>query len=780
MKRYVSILLTAILLLSVLTTSVLAVGVAGEAKDGQATEASEAAQTGLATGKGEDWQEVLDDQKLAEQENGISPQANEILITDKHYYSSNSPDIKVNGYSTNSGAWVGLYTLNAAVSSKSIAWYYCADVSGYVSLKTGSVVKWNTSQWNLATGAYKVVLFGDSGYSNVMATRYVFVGPATVSTNKSTYCINEPILVSTNYNQWEGWVGMHKSGVTPGSGNSVSSYYPVTNNNMPGMGLSNVNIIGSSSGIMWGNTAYGTGTFVIGVFEHSAGYNRIASKTITVRNHSDSSTDTDHKCDYCGAANVTGHTYDQKNTSTTYRKSAATCTSAAVYYYSCRCGTKGTTTFTSGSPIAHTYNQKNTSGTYLKSSATCTSAAVYYYSCTCGAKGTSTFTSGNALGHTWSNATCTTAKTCSRCKVTEGSALGHTWTNATCTTAKTCSRCKVTEGTALGHKPSTVGAVAATCSAPGYTGDSVCSVCQVTLSTGSAIPVLPHTETVINASAATCTDPGYTGDTVCSVCDAQIAAGTEIAAKGHTETLENAAAADCENPGYTGDTVCTVCGETLEEGEPIEALGHDYVSSVTPPTCTEDGYTTHTCSRDSSHTYRDTEVPAKGHVWGDYKIIQEPTHEQAGVMRRVCETCGATGNQMLTIKKLPKLDLQVEFNRGRLILTGIYDDYANKYIYVPEIKFGIVLIPTSAEGSDALTLDTNGRTKIEFSSFKDDGTVRYTFTPAGADVSYSARAFISYKDPVTGEYVIQYSDVLEGAFATHEGQTLTTVPAQAD
>ena len=82
MKRSVSILLTVCLILSVLTNSALAVDVAGDSKNGQATEASEAAQTGLATGKGEEWQEVLDDQKIAEQENGISPQVEGILITD--------------------------------------------------------------------------------------------------------------------------------------------------------------------------------------------------------------------------------------------------------------------------------------------------------------------------------------------------------------------------------------------------------------------------------------------------------------------------------------------------------------------------------------------------------------------------------------------------------------------------------------------------------------------------------------------------------------------------
>ena len=56
----------------------------------------------------------------------------------------------------------------------------------------------------------------------------------------------------------------------------------------------------------------------------------------------------------------------------------------------------------------HKYNKKNTDSKYLKSAATCTEAAVYYYSCECGEKDTSkTFTSGSALGHNWDKGTIT-------------------------------------------------------------------------------------------------------------------------------------------------------------------------------------------------------------------------------------------------------------------------------------------------------------------------------------------------------------------------------------
>lgn len=54
--------------------------------------------------------------------------------------------------------------------------------------------------------------------------------------------------------------------------------------------------------------------------------------------------------------------------------------------------------------------------------------------------------------HEWEDATCTMAKTCSKCDTVEGEPLGHSWNKATCTKPSECKRCKETEGEKLGHK----------------------------------------------------------------------------------------------------------------------------------------------------------------------------------------------------------------------------------------------------------------------------------------------------------------------------------------
>lgn len=58
-------------------------------------------------------------------------------------------------------------------------------------------------------------------------------------------------------------------------------------------------------------------------------------------------------------------------------------------------------------PHTCTFDQKVVSGDFLASAADCTHAASYYYSCTCGQKGTETFTDGDALGHDFQNGSCT-------------------------------------------------------------------------------------------------------------------------------------------------------------------------------------------------------------------------------------------------------------------------------------------------------------------------------------------------------------------------------------
>ena len=72
---------------------------------------------------------------------------------------------------------------------------------------------------------------------------------------------------------------------------------------------------------------------------------------------------------------------------------------------------------------------------------------------------------------------------------------------------------------------------------------------------------------------------------------------------------------------------------------------HSYKDVVTAPTCTEKGYTTHTCSCGDS--YVDTYVDALGHAWDNGKVTKEPTETETGVKTFTCTRCGETKTEVI-------------------------------------------------------------------------------------------------------------------------------------
>ena len=71
--------------------------------------------------------------------------------------------------------------------------------------------------------------------------------------------------------------------------------------------------------------------------------------------------------------------------------------------------------------------------------------------------------------------------------------------------------------------------------------------------------------------------------------------------------------------------------------------------TVTAPTCTEQGYTTHTCACGDS--YVDSYVAAKGHSWDSGKVTKQPTETAEGVKTFTCTVCGETRTEVI-----PKLE----------------------------------------------------------------------------------------------------------------------------
>ena len=72
---------------------------------------------------------------------------------------------------------------------------------------------------------------------------------------------------------------------------------------------------------------------------------------------------------------------------------------------------------------------------------------------------------------------------------------------------------------------------------------------------------------------------------------------------------------------------------------------HSYTAVVTPPTCTEKGYTTHTCA--CGESYVDTYVDALGHSWDSGTVTKEPTETETGIRTFTCTRCGETKTEII-------------------------------------------------------------------------------------------------------------------------------------
>ena len=93
--------------------------------------------------------------------------------------------------------------------------------------------------------------------------------------------------------------------------------------------------------------------------------------------------------------------------------------------------------------------------------------------------------------------------------------------------------------------------------------------------------------------------------------------------------------------------------EVLPDGKgtevPIETppeCDHSYTTSVTAPTCTERGYTTHTCSK-CGGSYVDTYTAALGHSYGEWRTVTAATAAASGLKERFCIRCNDRQTQSI-------------------------------------------------------------------------------------------------------------------------------------
>jgi len=212
----------------------------------------------------------------------------------------------------------------------------------------------------------------------------------------------------------------------------------------------------------------------------------------------------------------------------------------------------------------------------------------------------------------------------------------HTYTqtikDSTCTATGTitynCTTCYHSYSETIAMKAHTEvidAAVAPTCTATGLTEGKHCSVCSTVITAQETVAALGHSYKAV-ITAPSCTEGGFT-TYICTACNDSYTAD-EVEASGHSEMIDEAVSPSCEETGLTEGKHCSVCNEILVAQEVVEALGHSYEAVITPPTCTEGGFTTYTCTA-CNDSYTADEVEASGHT----EVIDDA----------VAPSCTATG-----------------------------------------------------------------------------------------------------------------------------------------
>ena len=250
------------------------------------------------------------------------------------------------------------------------------------------------------------------------------------------------------------------------------------------------------------------------------------------------------------------------------------------------------------------------------------------------------------------------------------SGCNHQWEDATCTEAKTCSICGETDGNALGHTVVKDEAKAPTCTEAGLTEGSHCSVCNTVIQKQDTVNATGHKYSPV-VTDPDCENWGYTTyvcecghsyvddkvspvehvygeweEYVAPTCiseglDRRYCKNCDHYEEKTVEALDHlmsdwfvAVEPGCESKG-TERSDCDRCDHYVTKE--IPATGHSYESVVTAPTCTEQGYTTHTCA--CGDTYKDNFVAANGHSMVEESVVSDPTCIKAGVKRIDCSEC---------------------------------------------------------------------------------------------------------------------------------------------
>lgn len=126
----------------------------------------------------------------------------------------------------------------------------------------------------------------------------------------------------------------------------------------------------------------------------------------------------------------------------------------------------------------------------------------------------------------------------------------------------------------------------------------------------------------------------------------------ELSSQEKDESTEPAAETSSEIPITSNEEVDAEKPAVTDKESSTIAHNHSYTETVVSPTCTDKGYTLHTCSCGDS--YKNAYISKLGHNYSEWVITAEATSSASGSKERTCSRCG-----YLQTESIPKLAVSI-------------------------------------------------------------------------------------------------------------------------
>ena len=217
---------------------------------------------------------------------------------------------------------------------------------------------------------------------------------------------------------------------------------------------------------------------------------------------------------------------------------------------------------------------------------------------------------------------------------------------------------------------------------------------------------------------------------------------------------------------------------------------HNYIKKIVDPTCTEKGYTIHTCSI-CEHSYKDTYINALGH---DYKLTSEKaaTCTTDGEKIYTCSRCGDTKTETVTAtghSYTTKVVAPTCTAKGYTLHTckDCKDSYKDTYTNALGHDYKLIsekAATCTTDGEKIYTCSRCGDTKTE--TVKATGhsyttkVIAPTCTEKGYTLHTCSKCGDSYKDTYTNATGHKYEETIVAPTTAEQGYTLHTCSVCGD